>query len=212
MPIEFRCAQCQKLLRTPDDTAGKQAKCPDCGAIVQVPAAGAAPLPVPASGSFEENPYQSPTQSGPVYSPVPPSEGARQLAVGKVTGPAIGLIVTAALGLMSLALNVVTRIGGGGAAPMPDDFPPELQKFWAMMQGENLAFWASTAVVGLIISIVVLLGAVKMMKLESYGLAVAAAILALIPCTSPCCCLGLPIGIWALVILFDAQVKAAFRT
>ncbi|MFO0905454.1 MAG: hypothetical protein U0939_20765 [Pirellulales bacterium] len=38
MPIEFRCAGCQKLLRTPDDSAGKKARCPDCGAIVDVPA------------------------------------------------------------------------------------------------------------------------------------------------------------------------------
>ena len=37
MPIEFRCQQCEKLLRTPDDTAGKQAKCPDCGAVMQIP-------------------------------------------------------------------------------------------------------------------------------------------------------------------------------
>ena len=38
MPIEFRCTQCNKLLRTPDDTAGRQAKCPECGALMTVPA------------------------------------------------------------------------------------------------------------------------------------------------------------------------------
>jgi phage FluMu protein Com/uncharacterized membrane protein len=37
MPIEFRCTKCAKLLRTGDDTAGKQAKCPACQAIVAVP-------------------------------------------------------------------------------------------------------------------------------------------------------------------------------
>ncbi|HND52264.1 MAG TPA: hypothetical protein PLV92_07700 [Pirellulaceae bacterium] len=37
MPIEFRCNGCQKLLRTPDESAGKKARCPDCGAIVDVP-------------------------------------------------------------------------------------------------------------------------------------------------------------------------------
>ena len=31
MPIEFRCTQCNKLLRTADASAGKKAKCPDCG-------------------------------------------------------------------------------------------------------------------------------------------------------------------------------------
>lgn len=37
MPIEFRCTQCNRLLRTGDDTAGKQAKCPECGAILTIP-------------------------------------------------------------------------------------------------------------------------------------------------------------------------------
>jgi uncharacterized membrane protein/DNA-directed RNA polymerase subunit RPC12/RpoP len=49
MAIEFRCVQCGKLLRTGDETAGKQAKCPECGAVMLVPAvaggAGGAPLP-----------------------------------------------------------------------------------------------------------------------------------------------------------------------
>ncbi len=43
MAIEFRCTQCNKLLRTGEGTAGKQAKCPECGTILTVPAAGTAP-------------------------------------------------------------------------------------------------------------------------------------------------------------------------
>ena len=52
MSIEFRCTQCQRLLRTGDDAAGKQAQCPGCGMVLTVPAAageiasGSAP-PVP---------------------------------------------------------------------------------------------------------------------------------------------------------------------
>ena len=38
MPIDFRCSQCGKLLRTGDDTAGRQAECPACGALTTVPA------------------------------------------------------------------------------------------------------------------------------------------------------------------------------
>ena len=52
---------------------------------------------------------------------------------------------------------------------------------------------------------------VKMMKLEHRGLAYAASILAMIPCISPCCILGLPFGIWSLVVLADNDVKSAFR-
>ena len=39
MPIEFRCQACNKLLRVPDGSAGKKAKCPDCQTVIQIPAA-----------------------------------------------------------------------------------------------------------------------------------------------------------------------------
>jgi DNA-directed RNA polymerase subunit RPC12/RpoP len=38
MPIEFRCSECQQLLRVPDDSAGKSARCPKCQALMVVPA------------------------------------------------------------------------------------------------------------------------------------------------------------------------------
>ena len=37
MSIEFHCRKCQNLLRTPDETAGQPAKCPQCGEITEVP-------------------------------------------------------------------------------------------------------------------------------------------------------------------------------
>lgn len=59
------------------------------------------------------------------------------------------------------------------------------------------------------ISLLLVIGAVKMRKLESYGLAMSAAILACIPC-SPMWLLGFPMGIWALSVLLRPEVKAAF--
>lgn len=85
MPIEFRCQQCQKLLRTGDETAGKQAKCPACGSVQTIPIPGAAPQaagynleanpyagqlapPVGPSNPFavSDNPYQSPSAAPPI--------------------------------------------------------------------------------------------------------------------------------------------------
>jgi phage FluMu protein Com len=51
MAIEFRCTKCNKLLRTPDDTAGKHAKCPECGEILLIPTAGAFTTPRSVGGS-----------------------------------------------------------------------------------------------------------------------------------------------------------------
>jgi len=104
MPIEFRCEGCSKLLRTPDESAGKKAKCPQCGMIVDVPTGGVArtdatappettqPDPttpkIPASGPNpfapmgtsggapdSENPYASPSLSGGVIEGKPTIEG-----------------------------------------------------------------------------------------------------------------------------------------
>ena len=43
MSIEFRCVQCQKLLRTPEGTAGKRVKCPSGGTVMRIPSVSDAP-------------------------------------------------------------------------------------------------------------------------------------------------------------------------
>jgi hypothetical protein len=50
----------------------------------------------------------------------------------------------------------------------------------------------------------------KMRQLRSYGLAVLAAIAALLP-LGPQWLISLPMGIWALAVLARADVKAAFE-
>jgi predicted Ser/Thr protein kinase len=55
----------------------------------------------------------------------------------------------------------------------------------------------------------IIIGAVQMLRLRSHAWAMAAALLALLPCglAWP---VGLPVGIWALVVLAAPEVKAAF--
>ena len=68
-----------------------------------------------------------------------------------------------------------------------------------------------TGIVGIILAAMGLLtfvGAQRMMRLQSYGLAVAAGVLQLVP--SPGSLLGLPIGIWALIVLTRHEVHVAF--
>ena len=49
MPIEFTCSECGKTLRTPDDSGGKNGRCPDCGSIMVIPAKGGVHSSSPAS-------------------------------------------------------------------------------------------------------------------------------------------------------------------
>jgi MoxR-like ATPase len=76
--IDFRCPQCQKLLRITAAAAGKQAQCPECRAsmIVPAPAAavdGAVGVP-PSGGSAAESPAiekESPPEGGtPAQEPI----------------------------------------------------------------------------------------------------------------------------------------------
>ncbi len=58
---------------------------------------------------------------------------------------------------------------------------------------------------------IIIFGAVQMLSARRYSLAILAAILAMIPLTSVCCLLGIPVGIWALIVLRNPEVKAAFQ-
>ncbi len=66
MPIEFRCNECGRLLRTTDDSAGRTAQCPACGNTMAIPApeqAGPTPFQQPAAAGDADhhvNPYASP--------------------------------------------------------------------------------------------------------------------------------------------------------
>lgn len=136
-----------------------------------------------------------------------PSGQAAQM----VSSPAIGLIITAALGALAQIVSVVINILGAGAgmagasARGQQDMPA-----WAHAMSGGIGVFFN--VIGLIMSVVILMGAVKMKKLQGYNFAMTATIIAMVPCVSPCCLVGLPVGIWALVILMKPEVKAAFQT
>ena len=71
-------------------------------------------------------------------------------------------------------------------------------------------FWFLTAVILiLVVSGVLTTAAVQMLRLRGFPLAAAAAILAMIP-WSPAWLIGLPVGIWACVVLGDPVVTDAF--
>ena len=125
-------------------------------------------------------------------------------AASLVNGPATGLIVTAGLGMVLQAAGILMNMLGVGIGAAGAEDAPDLV---GQLAGGTISI--VSGVIGVAICIVILLGAIKMKKLESYGFALAAAILAILPC-QPCCLLGIPIGIWALIVLNKPEVKSAF--
>ena len=143
-------------------------------------------------------------------SPTAAEAGDRRAAALKlVKGPAIALIVVASLGAAYYGfIGIFTLITGGVMfhQEMPPNIPPQMRTIIEGAQGPLAGF------VNLVIAAVngfVLFGAIKMLRLQNFGLVMAAIIVAMLPCQ--CCCLfGLPFGIWALVVLNKPEVKSQF--
>ena len=135
--------------------------------------------------------------------------GTASTAAEKVKLPAIFLMITAGLGALLAVVSLFSHLLGTGfnMANM-GGMGEGNEQLLAMMSGGMGVF---INILGLAMAGLVFFGASKMMKLEMYGLAIAASVIAMIPCVSPCCLLGLPIGIWALVVLLNQEVKAAFH-
>jgi hypothetical protein len=216
MSIEFRCSRCGKLLRTDNDTVGRMAQCPQCSALTQVPEASETPSFAPISsdagrpgspgGAYAGSPgYQGAYQAAAQGSPGQGHPGGQLYALNRVAAPAVCLIVTAVLELCFRFLGILSNILRPGL--FAHNFGDKHFMHIIFEGPIGIGF----GVLGIILTIIILLGAIRMKNLEGYGLAITASILALIPCTSPCCCLGLPFGIWALVVLSDPVVKASFK-
>jgi hypothetical protein len=132
--------------------------------------------------------------------------GAREA----VSTPAILLMVTAGLGLVGGLLGLVSSALGGGGVPPEMLNDPQFEQFRPWLE-RSQSFGMFGNFLTLALSGVTLFGALKMKNLENYGLAMAASIIAIIPCFGPCCCIGIPVGIWSLVVLNKPEVKSAFR-
>ncbi len=135
--------------------------------------------------------------------------GDRTSALEKVAGPATGLIIMGGLGLLVSLASLVMSVTGVDLNSFGMGGSPEAEQMTKMMGG---TIGAASAILGIAMGAVVLLGALKLKKLESYGFSLAASILAMLPCSTSCCCLiGIPIGIWALVVINKPEIKSQFK-
>ncbi len=128
--------------------------------------------------------------------------------LSKIKAPAIGLIVVGALnfalGLLSV-LSGLLRLTG----IIPGDELP-------INEAERMGYLVGTfgvygvAFISLIIAPFMVYGAVQMLGGKSYKFAKTSAILAIIPFISCCFIIGIPFGIWALMVLSKPEVRAFF--
>jgi hypothetical protein len=214
--MQTTCPGCRRPLRMKEELAGTLVRCPACS-LEFVANAGAEPETGIRPGEAPSGPAAANEHVRETEPPAPPSRPPRYdddddfdeprrrhrgpdmaRARDRVNGPAIALLVVGILCILGAfaraGLNAVGAAGGGNQVA-------------AINAGVGLV----GSVLPIATSILIIIGANKMRNLDNIGLAKAAAILAMIPCTSGLACIvGLPFGIWAMTALSDSNVIDAF--
>ncbi|HZV34884.1 MAG TPA: DUF4339 domain-containing protein [Verrucomicrobiae bacterium] len=139
-------------------------------------------------------------------------DSGRAVALSQMSGPAISLMVLGGLAIAGCLYGILTHILGMAAVTKDQLQPLEQQSPQAAHFIEWLAgpMGIATNLVAMALWAFVIFSAVKMKKLESYGLCIAGCIVAMLPCGGCCCCIGIPIAIWALIMLNKADIKRYF--
>ena len=216
MPIILTCPSCGMQMQVLEEHLGRRVQCPSCGnTFTAATEIGAGPAPAtslrrPYADEQAPPPPRSERREYHDYPEYEDNRWRRRRERGvrdAVAGPAIALMVVAIIGLVGGPLSFVFFALGGSGAFAGDRVRGQQEAMSDAAVGVLGMVAASTAIA---VSIVMLMGALRMQKLQSYGLALTGSILAMIPLLSPCCLLGLPFGIWSLTVLNRDDVKRAF--
>jgi hypothetical protein len=137
------------------------------------------------------NPYESPQEAS-----LPPPPSARTQLMWRLRGPSIGLLVLS-------GLQAGYMVAAGVALLIMAAYEPRM---WRQMHPEDVL----TGIGAFVPSAFIFYGAWQMRRMRSLKVSRAAAIVACIPFLSPLVCVGIPLGIWAAVVLFMKSTAVHF--
>jgi hypothetical protein len=159
--------------------------------------------PNPFGDQYGQNPYGAPNPySSPNFAPPP---GGTRPPGAKLMAPAIALLITGVLGMMFTIASMVMALG---PAPAVDpNAPPFMQGFQKGAHGPAAIAIQSIFV---LVNAFIIFGAAQMLRQKMRGVGIGASIVAMLNFGNCCCLLGIPVGIWSLVILMQDDVKWAF--
>ncbi len=209
MPINVSCAACGRKYAVPDERAGQRFKCRNCGKIVSVPAdewgfdSGSSAF-AENTGEYSDpnNPYAAPQGFG-----ARRQSGGRAEAMSRTSICAIFLYVLGGLSILNHLYSIISAFMGKYTNPFAGANAPPLNESERLVA---LIIGVSGGILCVVLDSLVILGAYNLQKLKSYPLAMTGAIIACIPCCGPCVVLGIPFGIWALVLLNNPDIKRHF--
>ena len=149
------------------------------------------------------------------------------IAKAKVKAPAILMLIAGIITVLMLAYNIVDSVGKDQLAefqkerqqaendPKMDDNTKKMVKpiydFFENVLVNIIPFQPALWGISGLVALVTIVGSIRLMNLSGSGWPRAAAILNMITCFSGCCLIGLPVGIWVLIVLGNPDVKAAMR-
>jgi hypothetical protein len=150
--------------------------------------------------------------SEPMYSPPPPPAPPPMPPMGgapaaqQVQGPAIALLVVGILGVLAQIAGLLMNALGVGMGALGNMGGGASDRYMQMFSGG----------IGIVVGILALAmygfvvwASLQMKQLRGWNISLAGSIVSMLPC-SCCCIIGLPIGIWSLIVLMKPEVKSAF--
>lgn len=205
--VTVQCPTCGERLELDDRHLGREVECGACRAEF---IARAETTTRPARPRYDDpdEDFDDSEDDRPRRPRTRRERDADDLADGaaRVKPAAVALVAVSVLGLLyRIADTAFIAVNGPPALPPPFGPPPGGPAPPGFFIGMYLGIGAV-----LTLTVVALAGATQMLRLRSYTLAVTAAVVSIVPCTG-CCLLSMPVGIWALVVLLNPQVKRAFE-
>jgi len=237
MQNTISCPSCQRELRVPDEFIGTQIKCGACESIFVATTARSASQDIQEKvGSVSISSFEEADQlgSGSNVGSTELKDGIRrkrrkkrkrtssQGAQDAVFAPSICIIALGGLEIVFYIIYGITMSGLMSSdppepempkmprgfehmAPTKPDLPPIQQHFGPYQIGRIAGL-----LTGICWGCFMVFGGISMKMLTSFRTAMVVSIAVMIPCT-PGCVLGLPLGIWSLVVLNRPEVKSAFN-
>jgi hypothetical protein len=230
MPIDVHCPSCGQKLKVPDSLVGRKVRCQKCNTafeaveeldmevvdeppeadveIVEGPPKGGRNRPTSSRISVEKE-EEIEDEEREHRRPRRRKRKRRTSAAAQVQIPALLMQITGYLGAGLSVILLIYRVVMVGTVMSQTSGAPGGSAYAA---GAGVGL-----VVGVIVQIlvtvawcsVVIRGGQSMAQLHNYNNAIAGCIVAMLPCTCGCL-MGLPIGIWSLVVLTQKDVKSAF--
>lgn len=140
---------------------------------------------------------------------------SREAVLAQVKPAAICMIVYGALSLLLSLWSVVSKFiwpQGQGTPELPPNTPEWVRSIVQAQTNMPAAAQWALILLSVVMSGVILQGGLKFLKLESRGLVLASAIIAILSCCTSCCCgLGIPLGIWTLTLINKSEIQSEFR-